>query len=139
MILQFKYLKKLLTRKDFIINETQVFETKEFGADALLLIAKAAEGSVRDSLSLLDRAIISQNIENKEIDENFVRKMLGIADRSKILNLLSFIFQGDQKQSISQLKEMVNEGIEPVNFLNDLLEIIYFIQQKKTSLIQLSI
>ena len=49
---------------------------------ALMLIAKAAEGSVRDSLSLLDRAIVSQNIEEKDIDENFVRKMLGIADRS---------------------------------------------------------
>ena len=61
---------------------------------ALILIAKAAEGSVRDSLSLLDRALVSQNIEEKEIDENFVRKMLGVADKSKILNLLNFIFQG---------------------------------------------
>ena len=58
--------------------------------------------------------------------------MLGIADRSKILNLLSSIFQGNQKQSIDQLREMVNEGIQPKNFLNDLLEIIYFIQQKKS-------
>jgi len=57
--------------------------------------------------------------------------MLGMADRSKILNLLSFIFQGEQKKSIAQLREMINEGIEPANFLNDLLEIIYFIQQKK--------
>ena len=61
---------------------------------ALALIAKAAEGSVRDSLSLLDRALVSQNIEEKEINENFVRKMLGIADRSKILNILNLIFQG---------------------------------------------
>ena len=98
---------------------------------ALMLIAKAAEGSVRDSLSLLDRAIVSQNIEEKDIDENFVRKMLGIADRSKILDLLNYIFQGNQNKSISQLREMINEGIDPTNFLNDLLEIIYFIQQKK--------
>ena len=98
---------------------------------ALMLIAKAAEGSVRDSLSLLDRALVSQNIENKEIDENFVRKMLGAVDRSKILNLLDLIFQGDQNKSISQLRELINEGIEPANFLNDLLEIIYLIQQKK--------
>ena len=99
---------------------------------ALILIAKAAEGSVRDSLSLLDRALVSQNVEEKEIDENFIRKMLGIANRSKTLNLLSYIFQGDQKKSITQLKEMINEGIEPANFINDLLEIIYFIQQKKS-------
>ena len=98
---------------------------------ALILIAKAAEGSVRDSLSLLDRALVSQNSGEKEIDEIFVRKMLGIADRSKILDLLNFIFQGEQKKSIELLREMINQGIEPTNFLNDLLEIIYFIQQKK--------
>ena len=73
-------------------------------------------------------------IENKverrmkwEINKNFVRKMLGIADRSKILNLLNFIFQGEQKKSIAQLREMINEGVEPTHFLNDLLEIIYFV------------
>ena len=106
-------------------------ENGKISDGALILIAKAAEGSVRDSLSLLDRALVTQNIEEKEIDEGFVRRMLGIADRSKILNLLSFIFQGEQKKSLTQLKEMINEGIEPTNFLNDLLEIIYFIQQKK--------
>ena len=57
--------------------------------------------------------------------------MLGIADRTKMLKLLNFIFQGDQKKLIQQLREMINEGIEPTNFLNDLLEIIYFILQKK--------
>ena len=98
---------------------------------ALRLIAKVAEGSVRDSLSLLDRAIVSQHITEKEIDEVLVRKMLGIADRTKMLKLLNFIFQGDQKKLIQQVREMINEGIEPTNFLNDLLEVIYFILQKK--------
>jgi len=107
-------------------------ENGKISDGALILIAKAAEGSVRDSLSLLDRALVTQNIEEKEIDEGFVRRMLGIADRSKILDLLNFIFQGEQKKSLAQLQEMINEGIEPTNFLNDLLEIIYFIQQKKS-------
>ena len=107
-------------------------ERAKISEGGLMLIAKVAEGSVRDSLSLLDRAIVSQSIENKEIDEPFVRKMLGIADRSKILNLLSFIFQGKQKQSIELLREMISQGIEAKNFLNDLLEIIYFIQQTKS-------
>ena len=98
---------------------------------ALKLMVKAAEGSVRDSLSLLDRALIGYHATEKEINEAFVRKMLGIADRSKTLNLLKLIFDGNQKKSIDQLKEMINEGLEPKNFLNDLLEIIYFIQQKK--------
>ena len=120
--------------RDLLANLKKIIkiENGKISDGALILIAKAAEGSVRDSLSLLDRALVSQNIEEKGIDENFVRKMIGIADRSKILNLLNFIFQADQKKSIAQLKEMVNEGIEPTNFLNDLLEIIYFIQQKKS-------
>ena len=63
-------------------------EKAKISENATLLIAKAAEGSVRDSLSLLDRAIISQDSNNKEIDENFIRKMLGLADRSKILKYL---------------------------------------------------
>jgi len=98
---------------------------------ALKLIAKAAEGSVRDSLSLLDRALVSQNTTDKEIDELLVRKMLGYADRSKMLDILNLVLQGEEKKLIQQLREMINEGIEPVNFLNDFLEIIYFILQKK--------
>jgi len=120
--------------KDLLGNLKKILklENGKITDRALILIAKAAEGSVRDSLSLLDRALATQDIEEKEIDDVFVRKMLGIADRSKILNLLTFIFQGEQKKSLTLLKEMINEGIEPSNFLNDLLEIIYFIQQKKS-------
>ena len=119
--------------KDLLKNLKKILkiENGRVSEGALILIAKAAEGSVRDSLSLLDRTLVSQNSGEKEIDEIFVRKMLGIADRSKILNLLNFIFQGEQKKSIELLREMINQGIEPTNFLNDLLEIIYFIQQKK--------
>ena len=119
--------------KDLLENLKKILkiENGRVSEGALILIAKAAEGSVRDSLSLLDRALVSQNSGEKEIDEIFVRKMLGIMDRSKILNLLNFIFQGEQKKSIELLREMINQGIEPTNFLNDLLEIIYFIQQKK--------
>ena len=113
------------------LKKISKIENGKISDTALKLIAKAAEGSVRDSLSLLDRTLVSQHIIEKEIDEIFVRKMLGIADRSKILELLNLIFHGDQKKSIAQLREMINEGIEPVNFLNDLLQIIYFILQKK--------
>ena len=122
-----------VSTKDLLENLKKILkiENGRVSEGALILIAKAAEGSVRDSLSLLDRALVSQNSGEKEIDEIFVRKMLGIADRSKILNLLNFIFQGEQKKSIELLREMINQGIEPTNFLNDLLEIIYFIQQKK--------
>ena len=106
-------------------------ENGRVSKNALKLIAKAAEGSVRDSLSLLDRALVSENIQEKEIDEIFVRKMLGIADRSKILELFKAIFDGDQKISIKLLREMIDQGVEPTALLNDFLEIIYFMIRKK--------
>ena len=113
------------------LKKVSKIENRKISDNALKLIAKASEGSVRDSLSLLDRAFIGQHIIEKEIDENFIRKMLGIADRSIVLELLKFIFSGDKKKSMELLKQMISEGIEPQNFLNDLLEMVYFIQQKK--------
>ena len=98
---------------------------------ALKLIAKASEGSVRDSLSLLDRALASQQNDKKEVDEVFAREMLGIADRSKILELLKFIFHGEEKKSLELLRSMMDQGIDPTSFLNDLLESTYYLQQKK--------
>jgi len=107
-------------------------ENGKISEAALKLIAKTSEGSVRDSLSLLDRAMVDQNTTEKEIDEDSIRKMLGIADRSKILELVKFIFAADQNKTINQLRQMIDEGIEPANFLNDLMEIIYFMLQKKS-------
>ena len=113
------------------LKKISSLEGGKISEGALKLISKASEGSVRDSLSLLDRALVSEQINKKEIDENFVREMLGIADRSKIFELLKFIFAGDQKKSIESLRAMMNQGVEPSAFLNDLLEATYHIQQKK--------
>jgi len=113
------------------LKKISSLEGGKISEGALKLISKASEGSVRDSLSLLDRALVSEQINKKEIDENFVREMLGIADRSKIFELLKFIFAGDQKKSIESLRTMMNQGVEPNAFLNDLLEATYHIQQKK--------
>ncbi len=115
---------------DYLKKITEL-ESGKISDKALQLIAKASEGSVRDSLSLLDRALISQNHNENIVDENNVREMLGIADRSKILEILKFIIQGDQKKTINQLRNLINEGLNPTNFLNDLLEIIHFVLQKK--------
>ncbi|MBA1337724.1 MAG: DNA polymerase-3 subunit gamma/tau [Pelagibacterales bacterium] len=113
------------------LKKISINEKGKISSEALKLIAKVAEGSVRDSLSLLDRALVNQQVINKEIDEIFVRKMLGIADRTKIVELLNSIFHGDQKIAIKNLRLMFDEGLEPENFLNDLLEIIYFLLQSK--------
>ncbi len=119
--------------KDLLKNLQIILEMEKtkISNEVLLLIAKAAEGSVRDSLSLLDKVLISKNADGKNINEEFIRKMLGIVDKSKILNLIKFIFEGDQKKSIGLLREMINEGMQPVNFLDDFLEVIYFIQENK--------
>ena len=113
------------------LKKVSKIENGKISDAALNLIAKASEGSVRDSLSLLDRALVDQHITEKEISEDLVRKMLGIADRSKILELTKFIFNGDQKKALEQLRILINEGVDVTSFLNDLLEIIYFMLQKK--------
>ena len=106
-------------------------ENGKISDSALKLIAKASEGSVRDSLSLLDRALVSYHIVEKEIDDAIVRQMLGIADRSKVLSTIQYIFQGDLKKSLENLRNLVNEGGDPATFLNDFLEVIYFLLQEK--------
>ncbi len=114
------------------LKKISKLENGNISDSALKIIAKASEGSVRDSLSLLDRALITQNTNKEEVNDLVVRKMLGIGDRSKILNFLQSVINGDKKTSIEKLRIIINEGVEPSNFLNDLLEIIYFIQQKKS-------
>ncbi len=117
-----------------LLDNLKKISNKENGKisdSALRLIAKASEGSVRDSLSLLDRALVSYHIAEKEIDDTVVRQMLGIADRSKVLTTIQHIFQGDLKKSLENFRVLVNEGIDPAIFLNDFLEVIYFLLQEK--------
>ena len=116
----FKNLKRIVDIEGGKISDT-----------ALKLITKAAEGSARDSLSLLDRALVTQQITDNEIDEASLRKILGIADRSIILELFKYIFEGNEEKSMKVLRIVINQGIEPVNFLNDMMEMLYFILQKK--------
>ena len=113
------------------LKKISKIEKGKISDSAIKLIAKASTGSVRDAISLLDRALVSQQVNEKEVDEAEVRKMLGAVDRSKILELLKFIFDGDQKKSIDSLKQMINKGLDAANLKNDILELLYFILQKK--------
>jgi len=97
---------------------------------ALQVIAKASEGSVRDGISLLDRALISQSIHNKEIQDQDVRQMLGLADRSKLILLFKEILSGNQIEAINHLKELIENGLDAKNFLNDILEILYLFNRR---------
>ena len=108
--------------------------TKEKGKitdDAIKLIARTSEGSVRDSISLLDRALISQSLdESKSIEDHDVRKMLGLADKSKVISLIKDALSGNENGALSTLKELIENGIDAKNFLNDILEVLYLFSRK---------
>ncbi len=99
--------------------------------DAIKLIAKTSEGSVRDSISLLDRALISQSInDGKPIEDQEVREMLGLADKSKVILLFKEILNGKEKDALKYLNELINDGLDAKNFLNDILEVIYLFSRR---------
>ena len=106
-------------------------EQGKITTEALKLIARVSEGSVRDAISLLDRALISQSLDsNKEIQENDIRLMLGLADRSKLILLFKDILLGDQTKAVKNLRELINDGLDAKNFLNDILEILYLFSRR---------
>ena len=101
-------------------------ESGKISEDAIKLIARTSEGSVRDAISLLDRALISQSISKDNlIEETNVREMLGLADRSKIISLFKEVLSGKEKEALKYLRELINDGIDAKNFLNDILEVLY--------------
>ena len=106
-------------------------EEGKISENALKLVARASEGSVRDAISLLDRALITQNLnKNKIIEDVDIRKMLGLADKSKIIFLFKEILKGNQKEATAYLKELIDSGLDARNFLNDILEILYLFSRR---------
>jgi len=119
---------------DKLCNHLKNISVKENGNisdDAIRLIARTSEGSVRDAISLLDRALISQSInENNLIETIDVREMLGLADRSKIISLFKEVLSGNEKEALKYLRELINDGIDAKNFLNDILEVLYLFSRR---------
>ena len=106
-------------------------ESGKISDDAIKLIAKTSEGSVRDSISLLDRALISQSInENKIIEDTDVREMLGLADKSKVISIFKEVLNGNEKDALKYLNELINDGLDAKNFLNDILEVLYLFSRR---------
>ena len=115
------------------LKNISIKEKGKITDDAIKLIARTSEGSVRDSISLLDRALIFQSInENKVVEEQNVREMLGLADKSKVILLFKEILSGNEKESLNFLKELINDGVDAKNFLNDILEILYLFSRRIT-------
>jgi DNA polymerase-3 subunit gamma/tau len=114
------HLKKIASKENGKISE-----------DAIKLVARTSEGSVRDSISLLDRALISQSInQDKQIEETDVRQMLGLADKCKIISLFKEVLSGNEKDALKFLHELINDGLDAKNFLNDILEVLYLFSRR---------
>ena len=119
---------------DEIFKHLEAISKKEKGnisTKALRIIAQVSEGSVRDAISLLDRAIIYQNVNPKnKVEDQDIRNMLGLADKSKVINLLREVFLGNSVNAINILKELFAHGIEAKHLLNDVLEILSLMNRK---------
>jgi DNA polymerase-3 subunit gamma/tau len=116
------------------IKSTELFEfikkikDKENGKvsdEALKLIVKISEGSVRDALSLLDRGLLSLD-QNTELDLNAAQKIFGYFDKSQLINLFELILKGDEEKVINIYRKIYDQGVEPKVFINDFLEILYY-------------
>ena len=107
------------------INKVKDKENGKVTDDALKLIVKISEGSVRDALSVLDRILISQS-NDKELDLKFAQKIFGYFDKSYLIDLFKLLFEGKEEDVIKIYRSLYDQGVEPKTFLNDFLEILYY-------------
>jgi DNA polymerase III subunit gamma/tau len=103
-------------------------EGVEVEAAALALIARAADGSVRDGLSLLDQAIA---LSGSRVEEAAVRDMLGVADRGHVFDLLERVLRGDAPAALAQMDRLYQDGADPLMVLQDLLDLSHFLTRLK--------
>ncbi len=96
--------------------------------EALGLIARAAEGSVRDALSLLDQAIAHAAGSVRAED---IRQMLGLADRTRIIDLFEALMRGDMPRALGELRDQYDSGADPAVVLSDLAEFTHFVTRVK--------
>jgi len=121
-------------KSDLLLNflkKISLLEKGTISENALKLIVKISEGSVRDSLSLLDRALITQKIEQKELDLESTQKIFGYFNKTHLIELMKLIFQGKEEQTLLKFRGISDLGVDPKIFLNDFLEILYFMKNIK--------
>ena len=112
----FNYLKKIKNKEKGRITD-----------DALRLIVKISEGSVRDALSLLDRGLLTLD-GDKELDLKKAQEIFGHFDKAQLIDLFILILQGEEKKVIETYRKIYDQGIEPKIFINDFMELIYYFQ-----------
>ena len=109
------FLKKILNLENGVATD-----------DALKLIIKLSEGSVRDALSLLDRALIS--LDKKKLDLEEAQKIFGYFDKTLIIELFNYLFKADEDKVLKLYKKIYLIGVDPKVFLNDFLEVLYYLK-----------
>ena len=97
---------------------------------ALHLIARAADGSVRDGLSLLDQALAPRT---DKLDVEAVRNMLGLADRAQVYDLFDQVMAGDIAGALDRFDTMYHDGADPLVVLQDILDVVYWLTRIKTA------
>jgi len=103
-------------------------EKVEVEPEALGIIARAAEGSVRDSLSLLDQAIAHAA---GPVRAETVRQMLGLADRTRVIDLFESLLRGDIAAAFREFRDQYDTGADPIVVLSDLAEFVNFVTRVK--------
>ena len=93
--------------------------------EAIKLIVKISEGSVRDALSLLDRGLLALD-KTSELDLNSAQKIFGYFDKAQLIDIFKFILEGNEEKVIEIYRKIYDQGIEPKIFINDFLELIYY-------------
>ncbi|MBL6937548.1 MAG: DNA polymerase III subunit gamma/tau [Alphaproteobacteria bacterium] len=107
-------------------------ENVAIARDALALIARAAEGSARDGLSLLDQTV-AHGEEGGEITADAIRGMLGLADRGRVLDLFEKVMAGKVADALADLNALYDHGADPLAVMQDLLEIVHFLTRVKVA------
>ena len=93
--------------------------------EALMLIARAAEGSARDGLSILDQAIAHAGLEGGGVTAGAVREMLGLSDRGAVRELLGLVLAGDGAGALATLRRQYDHGVDPLAVFRALLETVH--------------
>jgi len=109
-----------------------VTEKVEIESEALALISRAAEGSVRDSLSLLDQAI-AHGGPDRTIPADEVRAMLGLADKARVIELFDSLMRGDVARAIKNLQQQYDDGADPGQVLVEIAEFVHLITRAKVA------
>ena len=108
-------------------------EGVEAESDALMLIARAAEGSARDGLSMLDQAIAHAGLEGGGVTASAVREMLGLSDRGAVRELLGAVLAGDGPSALAVLRRQYDGGVDPLSVFRALLETVHGITLVKVN------